>query len=53
MKEYKVWISIEEIDEEHDVWETVDEPMGLGTFKTFKEADRFRSRVYDEVEGTG
>lgn len=48
MKEFKVWISIEEIDEEHDVWENIGEPESLATFDTLEEAEAFLNDVYDK-----
>ena len=38
MKVYKVWVHIEEIDEEEDHYEDVCEPQCLGTYETFDEA---------------
>lgn len=46
-KEFKVWIVIEEIDEEHDIWENVGEPDSLGTFSTYTEAKAHLDKVYD------
>lgn len=49
MKEYKVWISIEEIDEENDVWKNIGEPDSLGTFDNLEEAQDFLSDVYNAI----
>ena len=47
MKEFKVLISIEEVDEDNDVWETRGEPMDLAKYDTLEEAEAFLSSVYD------
>jgi len=49
VKEYKVWISIEEIDEENDSWENIGEPDSLGTFDTLEQAQEYLSDVYGAV----
>ena len=39
--EYKVWVEVEKVDEENDVYETVPMPILAGVFSTHEEADRF------------
>ena len=41
MKKYKVWIAIEEINEEEDFYEDVGMPESLGEFDTLEEAKEF------------
>jgi len=41
MKKYKVWIHVEEIDEEEDTYEDVGLPEELGVFSTLEEAEQF------------
>ena len=41
MKKYKVWIQIEEIDEEQNHYEDIDLPFALGTFDNLPSARRF------------
>ena len=41
MKKYKVWIQIEEIDEQKDIYRDVGEPHGAGSFATKKDAEAF------------
>ncbi len=38
-KVYKVWIQIEEIDEENDIYEDATVPHSAGEFPTLKEAE--------------
>ena len=41
MKKFKVWVEIEEIDEDNDVYETASPfPVCLGEFNSVEEADR-------------
>lgn len=42
---YKVWIHIEEINEDEDYYEDVDEPWSLGEFGTLEEAKKLRSAI--------
>jgi hypothetical protein len=44
MKQYKVWIQIEEVDEEKDVYRNIDEPHEAGTFAYKKDAEAFVNR---------
>ena len=41
MKQYKVWIQIEEIDEQKDVYRDVGEPHEAGSFAYKKDAESF------------
>lgn len=41
MKKYKVWIQIEEIDEQKDIYRDVGEPHEAGTFAYKKDAEAF------------
>ena len=48
MKKYKVWIEVEEIDEEADTYEDVDVDIpASGAFTTLDEAERFAHDLYD------
>lgn len=49
MKTYKVWLHIEEIDEEADSYTDVDEPHSVGEFDSLAEAETMR----DDVEAYG
>jgi hypothetical protein len=37
---FKVWVHIEEIDEEEDLYEDVDLPFSVGEFDTVEEAEK-------------
>ena len=41
MKKYKVWIQIEEIDEQRDIYRNVSEPHEAGSFAYQKDAEMF------------
>jgi len=41
MKKYKVWIQIEEIDEQKDIYRNVGEPHEAGSFAKKKDAETF------------
>jgi len=46
--QYKVWIEVEEFDEENDYYETVDLPFSAeATFDTLKEATTYAERLHD------
>lgn len=48
-KIYKVWIEIEEIDEENDIYQKLDLPFAsTGTFNSEAEAFRFAQKMHDE-----
>lgn len=47
MKTYKVWLSIEEIDEENDHFENVSEPMDCGEFDTLEEAFDRQNEIFN------
>lgn len=48
MKTYKVWIEIEEIDEENDSYLNKGEPMSIGEFASLEEAEMFQRTLYEE-----
>lgn len=48
MKTYNVWTYIEEIDEDKDHYEDVGEPLSIGEFDTFGEADSYREGIRNE-----
>ena len=50
MKYYKVWVEIEEIDEEKDSYMNVGEPSPIANFATFEEADMFVLTLYRESQ---
>ena len=50
MKTYKVWTYIEEIDEDNDHYEDVSTPLSIGEFKTKKEAEEFREKLFNNRE---
>jgi len=43
---YKIWTYIEKINEDKDIYEDVEEPMGIGEFRTLKEAKEFRTDLF-------
>ena len=49
MKKYKVWIEVEEIDEENDTYEDVDliDIPSCGTFDNLDEAVKFAHDLHD------
>jgi len=47
MKKYKVWIVIENINEEEDFYEDVGMPESLGEFDTLEEAKEFVTDLCD------
>ena len=46
---YKVWIQIEEIDEEKDHYENVTEPECIAEFDSLKEATEFTDNIPDDL----
>jgi len=49
--QYKVWIQVEEIDEDTDHYLTLDSSFGsTGEFDTEEEAQEFASRLHDMGE---
>jgi hypothetical protein len=46
MKKYKVWIHVEQIDENKDIYQDVGEPYSAGVFKSQSDAEGF---VIDEL----
>ena len=44
-KTYKVWVYIEEHDEDEDEYQDIDLPEDLGEFKTLEEATEFISKL--------
>ena len=45
-KVYKVWLQVEEIDEENDVYENIDLPTSVGgEFATLEKADAFLNKL--------
>lgn len=53
MKIYKLWVYVEEIDEENDSYEDAGEPTSIGEFKTFKEADEYREEIRSDGVAKG
>ena len=55
MTEYKVWIHIEEIDEEKDHYQEIEEPQEVGRFKSEQDAkqlaDDLMSKACDPKRG--
>ena len=49
---YKIWVHIEEIDEEQDHYEDVTTPEELDSFDTLKDAQDFISSLTDEITVT-
>lgn len=48
MKQYKVWIHVEEIDEEHDHYADLDLPFGgVATYGSAEQAIEFAERLQD------
>lgn len=45
MKQYKVWIHIEEIDEDQDEYNEVNLPEEIGCFDTLQEAEDFAAAI--------
>lgn len=43
---YKVWIEIEQIDEDEDIYENIGEPQDIATFDSFEEAEAYVSEVF-------
>lgn len=50
MKTYKLWLEIEEIDEENDVFENVVEPHEVDEFSTLEEAQEARDKLLELAE---
>lgn len=44
-KTYKVWVHIEEYDEDEGEYQDIDLPEDLGEFETLKEATEFVSKL--------
>ena len=44
-KTYKVWVYIEEHDEDEDEYQDIDLPEDLGEFETLEEATEFVSKL--------
>ena len=44
---YKVWVHIEEIDEEADHYEDVARPIGVGEFETIEDAQQRVGDIYN------
>jgi hypothetical protein len=44
-KEYKLWVYVEEIDEEKDLYEDIGEPHSCGTFETLEGAEAARLKL--------
>lgn len=42
---YKVWIHVEEIDEDHDHYEDVREPYPVGEFNSLEEAEELADQL--------
>jgi hypothetical protein len=47
MSKYRLWLQIEEIDEDNDNYENVGEPRGAGTFVSYEDADRVIDKLAD------
>ena len=48
MKIYKVWTTIEEIDESIDYYEDIGEPMSVMEFNTLEDAEKFQKTLFWE-----
>ena len=44
-KKYKVWIQVEQVDDENDDYQNVTEPECIGTFNHQKDAELFANHV--------
>lgn len=51
MKEYKLWVEIEEYDDETEEYQDVGEPVDIGIFETFDDAQAFLDSL--ELSFTG
>jgi DNA-directed RNA polymerase subunit RPC12/RpoP len=49
---FKVWIHIEEINEDSDVYADVGEPWGVGEFDTLEEAEELREHLTRNSDAT-
>jgi len=47
-KIYKIWVHIEEQDEDNDSYENADEPESLGEYITLEEAQVVVAAIVDE-----
>ncbi|MDR3715925.1 MAG: hypothetical protein P4L51_24195 [Puia sp.] len=47
MKKYKIWIEIEEMDEDDDYYSDIGEPVSCGLFDTLEEAVAFQNEIRD------
>jgi hypothetical protein len=45
---YKVWVQIERIDEAHDLYENVDEPVEVGYVTRIREARQIVKKIADQ-----
>ena len=51
MERYKVWIEVEKVDEEKDIYEDVDVDIpSAGTFNDVQEATRFAHDLFDMAQ---
>lgn len=50
MSEYKVWVQIEEYDEEEDDYRDLDEPIDIAIFDTEDQARDFVARLESLLE---
>ena len=46
---YKVWIQIEEIDEEKDHYENITEPECIAEFDSLKDAEEYADKIQDDL----
>lgn len=44
---FKIWVQIEEIDEEHDHYKNVTEPIEIGRYEELKAAKEAMDKIID------
>ena len=49
MKKYKVWVEIEEVDEDTDINKIVDWPEEVGEYNTLDEATQKRDKILENA----
>lgn len=45
---YKVWIQIEQIDDDNDTYENVEEPLEIGVYDTLEEAIEIQTAIHKQ-----
>jgi hypothetical protein len=52
-KRYKVWLQVEELDDDADEYENVSQPACVGDFDSYAEADRFFKSLVTALQPNG